>query len=93
MCLNLNLYEVRARFAMEQETKNNLKKIAEEAEMRVARSILRWKYKKEDKQVPPEYQLENESRRVAGHAHEVISKRGKSVFNELKKVYKKKDKV
>ncbi len=75
---------------MEQDTKNNLKKIAEEAEMRVARSIPRWKYKKEEKQVPPEYQLENQSRQVAGQAHQVIAKRGKNIFNELKKVYKKK---
>ncbi len=75
---------------MEQDTKNNLKKVAEEAEMRVARSILRWKYKKENKAVPPESQLENESRKVAGRAHQVIAERGKNVFNELKKVYKKK---
>jgi len=76
---------------MEKETKNNLKKIAEEAEMRVARSILRWKYKKEGKQVPQDHQLENESRQIAGRAHQVVAKRGKNVFNELKKVYFKKD--
>jgi hypothetical protein len=76
---------------MEQETKNNLKKIAEEAEMRVARSVLRWKYKKEGKEVPLDSHLEDESRQVAGRAHQVIAKRGKNVFNELKKVYKKKD--
>lgn len=75
---------------MEKETKNNLKKIAEEAEMRVARSVLRWKYKKEGKQAPTDSQLENESRQVAGRAHQVIAERGKNVFNELKKVYKKK---
>lgn len=73
---------------MEQETKKNLKKMAEEAEMRVTRSILRWKYKKEDKPVPPASQLENESRQIAGRAHDIVAKRGRNVFDELKKVYK-----
>ncbi len=74
---------------MEQETKKNLKKMAEEAEMRVTRSILRWKYKKEDKPIPPASQLENESRQIAGRAHDIVAKRGRNVFDELKKVYKK----
>jgi hypothetical protein len=75
---------------MAEEIKHNLKKIAEEAEMKVTKSVLRWKYKKEGKDVPPEYRLESESRQVAGRAHEVLAKRGRNVFNELKKVYKKK---
>ena len=75
---------------MEEKTGNTLRKIAEEAEMRVARSILRWKFKKEGKQVPLDTQLDIESRQVADRAHQVIAKRGKNVFNELKKVYKKK---
>ena len=75
---------------MAEEIKYNLKKIAVEAEMKVAKSILRWKYKKEGKDVPPEYRLESESRQVAGRAHEVLAKRGRNVFNELKKVYRKK---
>lgn len=67
-----------------------MKRIAEEAELRVAKSILRWKYKKEGRDVPPQYRLETESRQIAGRAHEVIAERGKTVFNELKRVYKKK---
>ncbi len=77
-------------YTMEQETKKNLKKMAEEAEMRVTRSILRWKYKKEDKTVPSASQLENESRQIAGRAHDIVAKRGRNVFDELKKVVKKK---
>ena len=72
------------------ETKSNMKRIAEEAEIRVTKSILRWKYKKEGRHVPPQYRLENESRLVAGRAHEVLAKRGRNVFKELKKVYQKK---
>ena len=75
---------------MAEEIKHNLKKIAEEAEIKVTKSVLRWKYKKEGKDVPPEYRLESESRQVAGRAHEILAKRGRNVFNELKKVYRKK---
>ena len=74
---------------MEEKTKNNLKKIAEEAEVKIARSLLRWKYKKEGRPAPLDCQIESESRSVAGRAHQVISRRGKNIFNELKKVYKK----
>ena len=76
---------------MDEEIKKNVKKLARDAENRVARSILRWKYKREGKPVPVEHQLENESRYVAEKAHQVISKRGKTVLNELKKVYFKND--
>ena len=72
---------------MAEEVKKNLKKLAEETEMRVARSVLRWKYNKEGRQMPSEHQLDNDSRRVASKAHQVIAKRGKSVWNELKAVY------
>jgi len=77
---------------MEEKTKKNLKKMAQETEVRVTRSILRWKYKKEGKPAPLDYQLENESRQVAYRAHQVIAKRGKNAWMELKKVYLKGDK-
>jgi hypothetical protein len=72
---------------MDEQIKKSVKKLARDAENKVARSILRWKYKKEGKPVPIEHQLENESRYVAEKAHQVISKRGKTVLNEFKKVY------
>jgi hypothetical protein len=76
---------------MDEQIKKNVKKLARDAEMKVARSILRWKYKKEGKPVPLEQQLENESRYIAEQAHQVIAKRGKTVLNELKRVYFKDD--
>lgn len=76
---------------MDEQIKKDVKKLALDAENKVARSILRWKYKKEGKTVPEEHQLDNESRYVAGKAHQVIAKRGKNVLNELKKVYFKGD--
>jgi hypothetical protein len=76
---------------MDEQIKKNVKKLARDAENKVARSILRWKYKKEGKPIPVEHQLENESRYVAEKAHQIIAKRGKTVLNELKKVYVKDD--
>ena len=76
---------------MDEQIKKNVKKLALDAENKVARSILRWKYKKEGKTVPEEHQLDNESRYVAEKAHQVIAKRGKTVLNELKRVYFKDD--
>ncbi len=76
---------------MDEQIKRNVKKLARDAENKVARSILRWKYKKEGKPIPVEHQLENESRYIAEKAHQIIAKRGKTVLNELKKVYVKDD--
>jgi hypothetical protein len=76
---------------MDEQIKKNVKKLARDAENKVARSILRWKYKKEGKPIPVEHQLESESRYVAEKAHQIIAKRGKAVLNELKKVYVKDD--
>jgi hypothetical protein len=76
---------------MDEQIKKNVKKLARDVENKVARSILRWKYKKEGKPYPLEHQLENESRYVAEKAHDVIAKRGKTVLNEFKKVYFSKD--
>lgn len=76
---------------MDEQKKKNLKKFVQDSEQKVARSILVWKYKKDGKPVPLENQLENESQQVAGRAHEVIVRRGKNVWNELKKAYIKED--
>jgi hypothetical protein len=72
---------------MDDEVKKNISKVIQLAEMGVSKSILRWKYKKEGRPVPLDHQLENESRKVAARAHEVLSERGKKVWKELRKVY------
>ncbi len=74
---------------MDDQTKKNIKKVVQEAETGVAKSILRWKYKKEGRPVPVDHQLENDSRQVADRVHKVIARRSKNVWKELKKVYNK----
>ncbi len=76
---------------MDEDIKKGLKRAVESVEVSVTKSVLRWKYKKEGKQIPLEERLENESRHVADRAHEVIAKRGRNVWEELKKAYLKGD--
>jgi hypothetical protein len=74
---------------MDENTRKSIRRLAEDAEARIARSILRWKYKKEGVSPPGDDDLESQSRRVADTARGVISERGKNVWNEFKKVYAK----
>jgi len=76
---------------MDEDIKKGLKRAVESVEVSVTKSVLRWKYKKEGKEIPLEERLENESRHVADRAHEVIAKRGRNVWEELKKAYLKGD--
>jgi hypothetical protein len=73
---------------MDNEIKNNLNRITRDAETGVARAILRWRYKKEGKPAPGEDRLAAEARQIAGRAHEIIGTRGRSVWNEFKKLRK-----
>lgn len=74
---------------MDDETKREIKKIARNTEVKVTESILRWKYKKEGKEIPEEGDLHAQSRVVADKAHKIISRRGKNIWKELKKAYQK----
>ena len=74
---------------MDQGLKKNIKKVAKDTEIKVAESILRWKYKKEGKALPDEPNLGQQSRLITEQANEIISKRGKLVWKEIKKSYRK----
>ena len=72
---------------MDEQTRESLKKAVEKAETRLAKSMLRWKYKKEGRPTPLDHQLEEESREVGRRAHGIIARRGKRALQELKKAY------
>lgn len=74
---------------MDDETKREIKKIARNTQIRVAESILRWKYKREGRKVPDKGELHSQSRAVAERAQEIITQRSKNVWAELKKTYRK----
>ena len=75
---------------MDDETKREIKKIARNTQIRVAESLLRWKYKKEGKELPEDGELHSQSRFVAERAQEIITRRSRNVWAELKKTYQKK---
>jgi hypothetical protein len=75
---------------MDKQTKEDLKKIARDTESRVTESILRWKYKKQGKPLPQNPELQRQSRVIADEANQIISRRGKTVWKELKKAFRKK---
>ncbi|MFH0843903.1 MAG: hypothetical protein V1930_00365 [Pseudomonadota bacterium] len=72
--------------------KENLKKIAKETEIRLAKSILLWKYKKEGKPIPNDGEVELKTKVFTSQAHNVISRRGKNIWNEIKRAYRQEDK-
>jgi hypothetical protein len=72
---------------MDENIRNGIRRLAEDAETVIARSILRWKYKKEGVSPPGRDDLETQSREIADRARGVISERGLNIWNEFKKVY------
>jgi hypothetical protein len=85
-----NSLRYRGQGNMDKETKEEVKKIARNTETRVTQSILRWTYKKQGKPVPQNPELQRQSRAVADQANQIISRRGKTVWKELKKAVLKK---
>ena len=77
---------------MENDIKNDLKRLAKEAEVRLTESVLRWKHNKEGKKMPDKKGLEHRSRQIADQANRVIADRGKSIWNEFRKAYRKRTK-
>jgi hypothetical protein len=75
---------------MDDDLKRNIKNIAEKTEIKLTESLLRWKYKKEGKEIPADQNIESQSRQIMNEAHKTLSKRGKNIWNELRKAYQKK---
>lgn len=70
---------------MSDEIKKDVKKWALRTETRVAESLLRWRYRKEEREIPEESRIRRDSEKVAEQANRVLSERGKRVWGELKK--------
>jgi oligoendopeptidase F len=68
--------------------KSDLKDMARRAETKLTESILRWKYRKEGRSVPLNNVLERQSEQVREEAHRILSKSGKRVWEEFRKVYR-----
>jgi len=74
---------------MDEDLKKGLKKIARNTELKATETLLRWRYKKEGKEIMDHHNLELQSQLITDQAHQIITRRGKNIWNELKKVYRK----
>ncbi|MBN1830562.1 MAG: hypothetical protein JW896_00465 [Deltaproteobacteria bacterium] len=74
---------------MDEDLKKGLKKMGKSAELKLTESLLRWKYRKEGKVIPDDENLGEQSKVIAEQAHKIIAKRGKSIWGELTKAYRK----
>jgi hypothetical protein len=75
-----------------EEIKSDIKKIARETEVKLTSLILRWKERREGNDAPDMEEIEKKSRVIADKANEIVGRRGKKVFEEIKGVYFKKTK-
>lgn len=73
---------------MEDDLKANLKSLARQSEVKLARSILRWKLKREGRPIPVEEQLDQHSQDIVEKANDVLLQGGKRVWHELRQVYR-----
>jgi len=73
-----------------EEIKTDLKKIARETEVKLTGFLLKWKERREGNENPDMVEIERKSRVIADKANEIVGRRGKKVFEEIKGVYFKK---
>jgi len=74
---------------MDEDLKKGLKKIVRNTELKATETLLRWRYKKEGKKIFDNRDLELQSQVITDQAHQIITRRGKNIWNELKKIYEK----
>ncbi len=69
---------------MSDEIKKDLKKWAFRTETRLAESLLRWRYQKEERELPEDERIRRTSEKVSREANRVLSERGRRAWGELK---------
>ena len=74
---------------MNKDIKKDLKKLAKETEVKLTESILRLKHSKDGGKMPDRKKLEHQSRLITDQANKILSRRGKTIWNEIKSAYRK----
>ena len=70
---------------MDKTLKKEIKKFAKEGEAKLIGSLFRWRYRKDKRSAPTNQEIEERSRVFVDQAHQILSKRGKNIWGELKK--------
>jgi len=76
---------------MDNNIKDDIKKIARDTEIKLTGFLLRWKERRDGNAISDAEAIDRKSRIIADKANEILKRRGKTVFNEIKNVYIKKD--
>jgi hypothetical protein len=75
---------------MANDIKDDIKKIAKETEVKLTGFLLKWKDQHDGKEIPDQDVIDRKSRIITDKANEILKRRGKTIFNEIKNVYVKK---
>jgi len=75
---------------MDNPIKDNIKRFTRETEIKLTGFLLRWKEQKEGKGVSDRETIEMKSRIITDTANEILKRRGKNIFTEIKNIYIKK---
>ena len=75
-----------------EELKSDIKKAAKEAEVKLTGFLLKLKERREGNEAPDMEEIEKKSRIITDKANEILGRRGKKIFEEIKGVYFKESK-
>jgi len=74
------------------EIKNDIKKLAKDAEVKLTEFLLRWQERREGKDPSDAEVLDQKSRVITDKANEILKRRGKTILKDFKDVYIKREK-
>jgi hypothetical protein len=73
---------------MAEDIKDQLKRLSLDAERKLTKSLIRWKYEKDGRTHPTEDVLDQQADQVTARANEIIGRRAKGAWAEFKKAYR-----
>jgi hypothetical protein len=59
---------------------DSIAEIAQNVEVRLTESLLRWRYKRQGKTPPADDQLKDRSKAITNQVHEILLRRGKNIW-------------
>jgi hypothetical protein len=68
----------------EEKGTESLAEMAQNVEVSLTESLLRWKYRRQGKTPPADNQLKDQSKAITDQVHEILLRRGKNIWKELK---------
>ncbi len=76
-------------WSMDDKKTGPLSEMAQNIEVRLTESLLRWRYKRQGKTPPADDSLKSQSRIVTEQVNEILLRRGKNLLKELRSKHEK----